>query len=294
MDALTRSTLEYANKLYKAGRKREAIEILNKVNHPSAQRILLKLASPRQFPSTTESIHVNIVRTHFQKNWRLLCFLFIVSLLFVYMYGYVPARESRDALLISGGMIVSTGLLIAIRARHWKGESIGNTPHEVKAITIQETNEPSDLVQSQSGFGCSANTFRVLFGILLLFFVISLGHRNLIVNSMALLLLSLLMVFRSASAQAERDHQIELERVAYIDSMREVWGNDICNILLRKEITLGMTESMVTAGWGKPRYTDQVEININKEKHRWVYNNPRVDARYVTFTNGIVSVIKTT
>lgn len=70
------------------------------------------------------------------------------------------------------------------------------------------------------------------------------------------------------------------------------WGTDICNQLLDKTIDVGMTWQMVALGWGKPNITRKMERTETRRKVRWVYGRPRVNARYVWFTNGKVTKIE--
>lgn len=86
----------------------------------------------------------------------------------------------------------------------------------------------------------------------------------------------------------------EKERRAKIEARRGQWGDSVAQTVMDKKISAGMTEEMVLLSWGQPNNIDKKEITkrgLNKE--RWVYGQPRKNARYIYFSDGEVQKIQT-
>jgi hypothetical protein len=83
------------------------------------------------------------------------------------------------------------------------------------------------------------------------------------------------------------------KRKSRIMAHKKEWGRDICNIVIAKNVELGMTMEMVKLAWGTPAETSS-ETTLKADKNRWVYGEKRVNARYVYFTDGRVTQIKHT
>lgn len=88
--------------------------------------------------------------------------------------------------------------------------------------------------------------------------------------------------------------RIEVKRLALIAKLKPLWGDEICDLITAKKVEIGMSKEMVLLAWGKPHKVDNTEITERFEKTRWVYGQPRVNASYVTFKDGIVTSIKQT
>lgn len=71
------------------------------------------------------------------------------------------------------------------------------------------------------------------------------------------------------------------------------WGEETCQLIIKKKVAVGMTEEMVKLSWGNPKLIDDREVTANSKKERWVYGQPRKEVRYVSFTDGKVVKIKT-
>jgi hypothetical protein len=110
---------------------------------------------------------------------------------------------------------------------------------------------------------------------------------------------------REAIAQEEREQeekrlqelQAELEelerrRVQEILSYSGEWGDDTCQKVVEKKISLGMTSEMVKLAVGEPTSIDNKVITERDENFRWVYGTPRYGATYVWFRDGKVTKIK--
>jgi hypothetical protein len=85
----------------------------------------------------------------------------------------------------------------------------------------------------------------------------------------------------------------ETKRKEAIKAKEGVWGKTTCESLIAREIGLDMTQEMIQLSWGRPSNVDQKEVTRKNIKERWVYGQPRKGARYVWFTDGKVSKIKT-
>lgn len=100
----------------------------------------------------------------------------------------------------------------------------------------------------------------------------------------ALILLGLFLVIRVIPPILRRQK---------IKSHVAEWGEENCQLVINKKVIVGMTEEMVKLAWGTPRVIDDKEITTNSKKERWVYGQPRKEVRYISFTDGKVTKIKT-
>ncbi|MDD2319132.1 MAG: hypothetical protein PHO83_03675 [Geobacteraceae bacterium] len=67
------------------------------------------------------------------------------------------------------------------------------------------------------------------------------------------------------------------------------WANDICNMVAKKEIRIGMTAGQVRAAWGKP-YRINTSTGSYGEHEQWVMSEYGSD--YCYFKNGILTSIQ--
>ena len=84
----------------------------------------------------------------------------------------------------------------------------------------------------------------------------------------------------------------EKQRKEKIRANKELWGEKICDSLIRRKIAIGMTEDMVLLAWGNPRRRENKELTATRKTTRWIYGQPRRGANYVWFVNGEVSKIQ--
>jgi hypothetical protein len=66
-------------------------------------------------------------------------------------------------------------------------------------------------------------------------------------------------------------HEREAERAQFIWSKRELWGEEACAWIEKRQVEPGMTEEMVLLSWGKPNYVDQDKKTKSYFQERWVY-----------------------
>lgn len=85
----------------------------------------------------------------------------------------------------------------------------------------------------------------------------------------------------------------EKRRLELIEQMRGEWGDELCERLINKKVTLDMNQRMVASSWGKPDEVDQKTVSkTGIDRERWVYGEPRKGAQYVYFKNGLVDKIQ--
>jgi hypothetical protein len=107
----------------------------------------------------------------------------------------------------------------------------------------------------------------------------------------SVILIAIIIVgFGRAAAKAAAEK--EVKRQAEIVSHRDLWGDAICALIIKKSISVDMTQEMVLLSWGLPRSKDQHEITKSGTKIRWVYGIPRQNARYIWFKGNVVVKIK--
>jgi len=95
---------------------------------------------------------------------------------------------------------------------------------------------------------------------------------------------------------SQMEKQRQAKRKAFEASVRAhagEWGNEFCEMIIERRIALDMTQEMVMLAWGRPNIVDEKEITKKGNKERWVYGEPRRNARYIWFADGKVSKIKT-
>lgn len=92
----------------------------------------------------------------------------------------------------------------------------------------------------------------------------------------------------------DKKRRIEAKRLAFIEKLRPLWGDEVCDLITDKKVEIGMSKEMVLVAWGKPHKVDSAEITERFEKIRWVYGKPRINASYLTFKDGVVTSIKQT
>lgn len=286
VDETTRAQIKHASKLYKAGQKQKAIELLQSLQHPVADTILRKIgvSSPAQAKKDAVTLP-SLIRN----NRGFISFAVITTLFGLYVYGYYPNSESLSTLAFAALLLFPTAFLVSRRLNI--SAQKGLVPAKEKT---KRSSSPENTATSYEGSGCNKTAFRLLASLSVIGILYGATlDAGIIYVTPLMIFLFLLVLFRQAAAESERDYDREVERLAFIEQMRSQWGDEICDMLREKVVGLGMTEDMVKAAWGEPRYTDQVQISARSSKHRWVYNKPHVDASYVTFTNGAVSLIKT-
>lgn len=286
VDEITRAQIKHASKLYKAGQKQKAIELLQSLEHPVADKILKKIAASSPKQSEEDNFMIPSV---IRNNRGFIIFVVLTTSFGLYLYGYYPNSESRNSLLLAALLLFPTAFLVSRGLNSSESKDITAAKEKAKRASSS-----IDTMPVYQGIGCNKTVFRVLASLLVVGIIYGLNLDAAIVYiTPQMFILFMLVLFRQAAADSERDYEREVERLAYIEQMRPEWGDEVCDLLREKAVSIGMTEAMVKAAWGEPRYTDQVQISARSKKHRWVYNKPHVDARYVTFTNGAVSLIKT-
>jgi hypothetical protein len=82
------------------------------------------------------------------------------------------------------------------------------------------------------------------------------------------------------------------DRVRKAMSLRGQWPDNILACIVRKQLAIDMTEEMVALSWGSPNNIEQKQLTKKGVKTRWTYGTPRRDARYVWFTDGCVTKIE--
>lgn len=96
---------------------------------------------------------------------------------------------------------------------------------------------------------------------------------------------------RQAEIQAELQRAEAIRRKAVL-ARRAEWGDDVCRLVIRKQVALGMTTDMVRLSWGLPNDIDQIEVTAKSTKERWIYGIPRRGAKYLWFKNDEVIKMK--
>jgi len=81
-------------------------------------------------------------------------------------------------------------------------------------------------------------------------------------------------------------------RVSAVLNHVEIWGIQKVMALIKKQISIGFTYTMVRLSLGKPTSIDNEEITEKWHKFRYIYGVPRQGATNIWFKDGIVTKIK--
>jgi hypothetical protein len=123
----------------------------------------------------------------------------------------------------------------------------------------------------------------------------STGDYILVIGLLGLVILFWAINNHNKGVRLRLQQEAEEKKAQWIQAIQEHipdWGDEICQKLLNKTISLDMTQEMVRLSLGNPDTVDSQEITKTTQKERWLYGQPRKGAMYIWFTNGKVTKIK--
>ena len=76
------------------------------------------------------------------------------------------------------------------------------------------------------------------------------------------------------------------------DEHRAEWGDKVVDMLLKRQMDVGMTSEMVLLSWGKPDTVENIKKTSSGQVIRFVYGKPRQGATYIYLQDNRITRIE--